>query len=132
MLLISVSISELSLLCFLAEKHLFKKENPFYLAKYCSREFPFMLFSRRLIIKFRLLYSIRKDKFWTSLLFLFYSNFHLLGIYTYALNQSVNSRIKSLMLFSRKALIQKRKSFLFDNILFLRISLYALLQKVNS
>ena len=74
----------------------------------------------------------RKDKFSTAILFLFYSNFHLFGIYTYALNQSFNSGIKSLMLFSRKALIQKRKSFLFDKILFLKISLYALQQKVNS
>ena len=73
-----------------------------------------------------------KDKLLTSILFLVYSNFPLLGIYTYALSQSVNSRINSLMLFSRKALIQKRKSFLYDKILLWRIPLYALKQKVNS
>ena len=40
MLLIRVSIPELSPLCFSAEKHLFKKENPFYLAKYFFQNSP--------------------------------------------------------------------------------------------
>ena len=74
----------------------------------------------------------RKNKFVPSILFYFYTNFLLLGIYTSALHQCVYFRIKSLMHFTRKVLIQKRTSFLFCKIFFLRIPLYALQQKVNS
>ena len=47
MLFSRVSIPELSLLCFLTEKHSFNKENPFYFEKKCYREFPFMFLRRR-------------------------------------------------------------------------------------